>query len=89
MSGRIQIDARTLDRTSGCDLVGEALGLLETGESLHLTLDHPPDCVHQAARKSRPEETFDLKLVGREEETWKVRVRRFAHPCRCSEGRSL
>jgi len=88
MSGTIGIDVSTLEGSDGCDLVGEALGFLEVGESLHLTLDRPPDCVHEAVRRSASEEAFALKLVDRDEGTWKMRVRRVLHPCRCHDGRS-
>ena len=78
MAGRIQVDARNLDRSEGCALVREALDLLGTGEILHLTLDRPPGCVHDATRMSVGRDGFDLKLVRRDGGTWKVRVLRTA-----------
>lgn len=85
MSGRIQIDVRTVEPSEGCDLVADALDLLETGESLHLTLDHPPGCVHEAMGTAGAEYPFAFKLVDAAHGAWKVRVRRIAEPRRHHE----
>lgn len=78
--GRIHVDVRRLDEAGRCDLVGEAMSLLEAGDSLHLTLGHPPECVRERARLDGAADGLDLKLVEDHGRTWKVRVRRFGDP---------
>jgi len=80
MSRRIRIDVRSVEPAAGCDLVREALEMLKIGESLHLTLGHPPECVCEAARTRRPTERFRCKHVEEGGRPWKLRVRRIGVP---------
>lgn len=73
-SGRVEIDVRPVEPK---DRIPTVLGGFEQagpGGTLHLVVDHDPDCMRHMLTATQPEGSFSFELLERGPEVWRVDV---------------
>ncbi len=73
-SERIELDVRPVEPKDRIDTVLGAYGSVASGGTLHLVVDHDPDCMHHLLTATQPQDSFTFEYLERGPEVWRVDV---------------
>ena len=72
----VELDVRPVEPKFRFDTIMNAYDALPAGGTMHLVVDHDPECMYYTLEATRGGETFLFEYLERGPETWRVDVTR-------------